>query len=225
MVLHELVADSVWFTQQPLRFGPIRLTTRMTVIRLQDGSLWVHSPVMPSPELSAELARLGPVLYVVAPNKSHHLFFLPFMHANPAALGFVAPGLAKKRPDLASIPVIPRDAPWSDELPGWFIEGLPIIDETVWFHRSSGTLLLTDLLFCFGPDNTGLAAWVAGLLGVRNKLAMSRTMKLLTKDRLALRRSVEPLLSLPVKRVVLAHDQIIENAPIEQLRKAFSWLL
>lgn len=225
MILHELVTGSVWSAQQALRFGPLQLTTRMTVIRLRDGSLWVHSPVSPTPDLLASLAQIGPVRFVVAPNRSHHLFFLPFLQAHPDAHGYIAPGLAQKRPDLASFPLIPHEAAWSEELPGWFIEGLPIINETVWFHRPSGTLLLTDLLFCFGPDNTGFARLIARLLGVYDNLAMSRTMKLATRDRQALRRSVEPLLALPVQRVILAHDQVICDRSGEKLEAAFRWLL
>ncbi|MDP2139642.1 MAG: DUF4336 domain-containing protein [Gammaproteobacteria bacterium] len=225
MLLNELVKGRIWFSQQPLRFGPLHITTRMTVIRLSDGSLWVHSPVTPTPPLLASLSQIGQVRYVVAPNKGHHLFFLLFLHAYPEAHGFVAPGLASKRPDLDSFAVIPQQAPWSDELPSWFIEGLPIINETIWFHRPTGTLLLTDLLFCFGTDNAGLTGFVAKVLGVSGRLAMSRTMKLATKDRQALRRSVEPILSLPVERVIVAHDQIIDSNPVEKLEGAFKWLL
>lgn len=75
ILLSVLVNDQVWHVQQPLKFGPMSISTRMTVVRLADGTLWVHSPVQPTPGLTAELSNLGVVRYVVAPNKSHHLFF------------------------------------------------------------------------------------------------------------------------------------------------------
>lgn len=224
MTLTCTVPNSVWHAQQPLKFGPISLTTRMTVVRLRDGSLWVHSPISPTRDLIDELQKLGTVRYVVAPNKSHHLFFLAFLNAYPAAQGFIAAGLELKRPDLSGFPHIPHEAPWPSEIQGFFIEGLPILNETVWFHTDTGTLVITDLLFCFSTANRGIAAWVSQLLGVRGTLGMSRTMKLAVKDKQALARSVRPLLALPVQTVMVAHDQIINEQPVEKLVQAFAWL-
>ena len=224
MLLTCTVPNSVWHAQQPLKFGPISLTTRMTVVRLRDGSLWVHSPISPTHELIEELQKVGTVRYVVAPNKSHHLFFLAFLNAYPTAQGFIAAGLELKREDLSRFPQVPREAPWGSELQGFFIEGLPILNETVWFHHDTGTLVLTDLLFCFAETNRGITALVSKLLGVRGKLGMSRTMKFAIKDKQALAKSVLPLLSLPVQRVIVAHDQIINEQPIARLTHAFAWL-
>ena len=224
MTLTCIVPDSIWHAQQPLKFGPISLTTRMTVVRLRDGALWVHSPISPTPELIEELRDVGTVRYVVAPNKSHHLFFLAFLNAYPSAQGFIAAGLELKRPDLSRFPQVSREAPWSPELQGFFIEGLPILNETVWFHGDTGTLILTDLLFCFSEASRGVTGLVAKLLGVYGKLGMSRTMKLATKDKQALAQSVLPLLSLPVQRVIVAHDQIISEQPMAKLTRAFAWL-
>lgn len=224
MSLQCIVPDTLWHATQPLRFGPISLSTRMTVVRLQDGSLWVHSPITPSSEICRDLAAAGQVRYVVAPNRSHHLFFLPFLEAYRSAEGFVAPGLDAKRPDLKRFPHVPAMAPWSGELQGFFIEGLPVLNETVWFHHGTGTLVVTDLLFCFSTTNRGLTGLVARVLGVRGTLGMSRTMKLLVKDKSALKRSAEALLALPVQRIIVAHDEIIDRHAAEKLRNAFAWL-
>jgi hypothetical protein len=225
MSLTCIVPNSVWHAQQPLKFGPISFTTRMTVVRLRDGSLWIHSPISPTQEMIEELNKAGTVRYVVAPNKSHHLFFLSFLRAFPSAQGFIAPGLKLKRPDLTQFPQLSDELPWKDEIQGFFIEGLPILNETVWFHTETGTLVLTDLLFCFAESHRGVTALVSKLLGVRGQLGMSRTMKLATKDKKALALSVSPLLSLPVQRVIVAHDQIIDKQPSEKLKRAFAWLM
>ena len=224
MLLSCVVPNSIWHAQQPLKFGPISLTTRMTIVRLRDGSLWVHSPIAPTPDLVDELQKVGIVRYVVAPNKSHYLFFLAFLNAYPSAQGFIAAGLEKKRPDLSRFSQLPREAPWGSELQGYFIEGLPILNETAWFHGDTDTLILTDLLFCFSESNRGITRLGTKLLGVHGKLGMSRTMKLATKDKQALARSVLPLLSLPVQRVIVAHDQIVNEQPIAKLTLAFAWL-
>ncbi|NOV30970.1 DUF4336 domain-containing protein [Methylomonas sp. ZR1] len=226
MLLKTLVSGQIWYAQQAIKFGPLNLSTRATFIKLRDGLVWVHSPIEPSAQLVAEIAEIGPVRYVLAPNKSHHLFFTPFIKAFPNAEGYIAPGLAEKRPDLSAYPVLPplEKPAWTTELIPVFVEGLPIINETAWFHSATGTLILTDLLFCFGAEHFGLARVVARLLGVYDQLAMSRTMKLLVKDKAALARTVDALLALDVERIVLAHDRIIENDAKRQLSAAFNWL-
>lgn len=224
MTLECIVPDAVWHAQHPLKFGPISLTTRMTVVRLRDGSLWIHSPVSPTEEIVAALQSIGRVRYVVAPNKSHHLFFLEFLKAFPTAQGFIAEGLESKRADLAGFPHVPRSAPWSTELEGFFIAGLPLLNETAWFHRDTGTLILTDLLFYFSDANRGLARLISKLLGVHETLGMSRTMKFAIRNRQEFARSVLPLLSLPVQRVIVAHDQIVDDQPVNRLAQAFAWL-
>jgi hypothetical protein len=133
MPLECIVPNVLWHAQQPLKFGPISLTTRMTVVRLRDRTLWIHSPISPTRVLIEELRSLGRVSYVVAPNKSHHLFFLEFLNAFPAAEGFIAEGLESKRKDLAQFKAIPREPPWNQDLQGFFIEGLPLLNETACF--------------------------------------------------------------------------------------------
>jgi len=219
-----IVPDTLWHAQHPLKFGPISLTTRMTVVRLRDGSLWIHSPIPPTSEIVEQLQRIGDVRYVIAPNRSHHLFFLEFVAAFPAAEGFIAEGLELKRPDLARFTRIRRDAPWSSELQGFFIAGLPVINETAWFHGDTETLILTDLLFCFSRTTRGLAGLISKLLGVHGELGMSRTMKLTIKDKQALANAVTPMLSLPIKRVIVAHDQVIEEEAAVKFSQAFAWL-
>ena len=114
---------------------------------------------------------------------------------------------------------------WSPDLESRFVEGLPVLNETVWFHPSTGTLILTDLLFNLGKGNGVMLGLVARMLGVHDRLAMSRTMKMMTKDKAAVAAAARHLLSLPVKRIVLAHDQIIEEDAAARMKAAFDWLL
>lgn len=47
--------------------------TRMIVIRLSNGGLFLWSPTALSDALRAAIDRLGPVKHIVAPNSLHHL--------------------------------------------------------------------------------------------------------------------------------------------------------
>jgi len=225
--LQAVVPGSIWHVQQPVKIGPLHVATRSTFVKLKDESVWVHSPVAPSVQLLAELAEIGPVRHVVAPNRSHHLFFAQFIAAYPGAKGYLAPDLIEKRPDLVGHEKLHETnaQAWSPELAGYFVDGIPTLNETVWFHQETGALLLTDLLFCFGNHNQALLRFLAGLLGVRERLGMSRTMKMLVKDKAALAAVARKLLALDVRRVVLAHDQIVEDDAQAWLEAAFAWLL
>ena len=72
----------------------------MTVIRLADGSLFVHSPIELTDTLRGEIDALGPVRHVVAPNSFHHLYVAPYRDAYPAARLYAAPGLVARRPKI-----------------------------------------------------------------------------------------------------------------------------
>ncbi|MEO0952649.1 MAG: DUF4336 domain-containing protein [Pseudomonadota bacterium] len=224
-MITKLVDGKIWHSTHEVKFGPIKMNTRATFVRLSDGSIWVHSPV-PLDELDvAKLARLGEVKFVVAPNKTHHIFFEGFIAQFPGAKGFVAPGLATKEPGLSCFATLDADANrlWSEDFDSVFVDGLPVLNETVWFHRGTGTLLLADLLFSFAPRSFGMTQLVARLLGVYDRLAMSRTMKFMVKDRANFKLSIDQILSWPIERIILAHDRIIEDDAQTQLIAAFGW--
>lgn len=44
---------------------------RMAVVKLSDGSLWVHSPVELDGPLRKALDKVGPVMHIVSPNYEH----------------------------------------------------------------------------------------------------------------------------------------------------------
>jgi uncharacterized protein DUF4336 len=96
----------------------MRVSSRMTVVRLRDGKLWLHSPVPVSPQLRAQLGELGEVAFIVAPDRYHHLFVDACVQAFPHAAVFGAPGLAAKRPDLRGMRELRDHAEpeWAGEL-------------------------------------------------------------------------------------------------------------
>ncbi|WP_341503697.1 DUF4336 domain-containing protein [Gallaecimonas sp. GXIMD4217] len=69
------LADSLWRVDgEAVPFFGVPYTTRMTVVRLTDGRLWIHSPIRLTEQLKARLADLGEVRYLMAPNHLHRLY-------------------------------------------------------------------------------------------------------------------------------------------------------
>src|SRR5512145_2119434 len=94
------LAPDLWVAPRPLPLLVGDIGTRMTVVRLPDGGLWLHSPVRLDAETKQALDALGAVRWVVAPSKVHYFFVAPYGAAYPAARLLAAPGLAEMRTDL-----------------------------------------------------------------------------------------------------------------------------
>jgi hypothetical protein len=57
----------------------------MTVIRCSDGLLVVHSPCHPSAELIEQIAGIGHVAHIIAPNWFHDLYLAAYRRLYPRA--------------------------------------------------------------------------------------------------------------------------------------------
>ena len=225
-MLRELDRD-IWVAQRPQRFVGLEVGTRMTVLRLRDGSLLLHSPVSLDAGLRRELDALGPVRFAVAPNRVHHLYAGGVAKAYPGARLWVGPGLERKRPDLVIEGVLGDEAPaaWRGQVDQVFFRGRPYENEVVFLHRSSRTLLLCDLAFNFGARAHPLTRTLLRLIGSYGRFGPSRLDPLLIRDRRAARASLERILAWDFDRVVVAHGEILERGGREALRSGYAWLL
>jgi hypothetical protein len=217
----------LWVAESPLRFLGIDVGARMTIVRLPDQTLWLHSPIAAASELVQQVAGLGPVAHLVAPNRFHHLFVSEWKQAFPEASVFAAPGLDSKRPDLASAAVL-GDAPepgWADAIDQIRIEGVPLANEVVFFHRPSATLIATDLAFNIQASSPPLTRFAFRLSGAYGRLAPTVIERLIIRDRPAFRRSLERILAWPFERVVVAHGEVSENGGREQITRGYEWVL
>jgi hypothetical protein len=221
------VAQDIWHLPYHFTALGIRISSRMTVVRLGGGKLWLHSPVPISPQVRVQLEALGEVAYIVAPNKAHHLFAGDCKAAFPQAMLFGAPGLNRKRPDLRDMHKLGA-APepyWEGELGQLIVEGIPLLNETAWFHQRSRTLILTDLCQWWKGEMPVSSRLYATLTGVRTQLAVPYTIRLLVKDRPALARSIHTMLEWDFERVIVAHNAIVDSKAREAVKGALADLL
>ena len=96
------------------------------------------------------------------------------------------------------------------------IDGIPFLNETVFFHHPSGTLLVTDLFFHMldRPPNW-MSRAVFSLLGVLGRPRQSPLVRMQTQDRAAAAASVRRLLDWPIQRVAPAHGAILEGDGVQ----------
>ena len=204
-------------------------STRMTVVRLASGDLWIHSPIRISDGLLKEVGALGRVKYLIAPNKLHHLFMPEWMKAFPEALSYSSPGLQKKRPDIAfSRQLGPNpELAWAEDIKQTIFRGSAVMEEVVFFHRSSGTLILTDLIENIRPDrlNCGqrMFARIAGVLFPKGRTPLDWRLTFLFGKREA-RASLRTILGWAPENIIISHGECIFGGGSDFLRQSFSWV-
>ncbi|UWQ20901.1 DUF4336 domain-containing protein [Jannaschia sp. W003] len=202
-----------------------RYPTRMAVIEGEDGvALW--SPVAATPALVEAVAALGPVRAIVAPNHLHHLFVADWTTLAPGARLLLAPGLARKRPDLAPAEEIDDGTTMPAGLAHAVLRGNAITTEVVGFHPPSGTALFTDLLQQFPRGwHSGWRGLVARLdLMCAPEPTVPRKFRVATRDRAAMRAGLDTVRAWPVERVAMAHGTPVPMDGAALIDRAFRWL-
>ncbi|MFM7446262.1 MAG: DUF4336 domain-containing protein [Tabrizicola sp.] len=199
--------------------------TRMVLVRLRDGGLWVWSPIPLMPALKAAVDRLGPVQHLISPNCLHHMSMASWQAAYPEAVLYAMRGLGAKRPDLRIDVTFGQSiATWSDEIGCVLIE-TRITPEAVFFHHHSRTVIFTDLLQQLPPDwFKGWRKLIARLdLMTSAELAVPRKFRLAVQNRKDLREQIASLLALNPEALIVAHGPCLQTGAAPLLRRAFSW--
>ncbi len=229
--LLEPLGPDIWLADGPeIRFYGIPFPTRMTVIRLQSGDLFLHSPVRHSPELERELRDLGRIRHLVSPNWIHYAYIQGWRDAVPESLAWASPNVRKRASgkgievqfdrDLAGAP----DAAWADDIDQIIVQGSSAHTEVVFFHRGSRVLILTDLIENMHSENMPLwlrpFARLAGIVAPNGKMPLDMWLTFSGgRDQLA--RALGRMLDWQPETVVLAHGDILrENVP-QRLREGF----
>ncbi len=219
-----MLAPSLWVADRPLKIAVGDIGTRMTVIRLADGGLFLHSPVQLDTDTRQALDDAGPVRAIVAPSKVHHLFVGDYLRAYPEARVYGAPGLAEKRRDLRFHGVLSDEAApeWRGEIAQHLFRGAPSMNEVVFFHLSTRTLLFTDLAFNVPADRTSGARLFYWLVGAAGRFGPHRLVRLLIRDRRVARDSVDNILRWDFDRVIVTHGEVLETGGRERVAAAFA---
>ena len=201
----------------------------MTVVRLESGGLWLHSPVRPTEERRHAVDQLGPVRDLVAPNKIHSLGIAPWKALYPSATVWASPAFSKRHPDIAVDAVLLNEvqAPWRSDIDLCVIEGHAALDEVAFLHKASRTLILTD--FIQKHDAAG-ETWfwrgvkrMVGILGPAGGVPLD--IKLSVRDKAAMRRSIERILDWDFDNLIIAHGHCRQGGAKDDVRRAFAWLL
>lgn len=225
------VEDRIWTRPYGVRYAGLRFFSRMTVVRLADGLLMLHSPGPIDGETRAAIDRLGEVGHIVAPGSFHHEHVAEAQVAYPEATTWICPGVERKQPRLAFDGLLGDTPPdvWAGEFDQTLVRGTRIMTEVALYHRPSRTLLLVDLIENIGDatDGAGLGIkiWWKAVFRMWNKARPAPEYQLGWFDRTAARRSLERILAWDFDRIVLSHGDLIEASARDVAREAWSGVL
>ena len=219
-----------WFADgSVVSFHGFRYPTRMAVIRLGSGGLFVWSPIALCEALRDELAALGPVTDLVSPNKLHHFWLGEWKNAYPAARLHAPPGLPRKRPDLRFDAVLgdKPDEAWAADIDQVRFSGSFAMTEIVFLHRTSRTAVFADLIQNFPPGwFTGwrgrLARW-GRIVAPDHSTPRDWRSTFWRRDRT--RHALQRILDFKPERVLIAHGDVAASGGTEFIREGLRWLL
>ena len=205
------MADNVWEVSEPLKAAGLQLGHRMTVMKLGSGELVVHSPVRWSEGLRDALLELGSPGWFVAPSRFHDLYWPEWFRAFPKARFAAVPGMAKEHPELPFTGVLTQESDfWGDELVALPVRGMPRLNEHVFLHGPSRSLIVADLVFNVDADAQNLMGkLILRLNAIYRRPGTSRIFRALIKDKTAFRESLQRILSHEFDRTIVGHGKNI----------------
>ena len=166
------VGEGIFVLEQNLELGPLQTPLRCTVIRLKNGTLWVHAPLAPTQEFFEMVESCGEsVAHVIAPTyalehkvfvkdalqrwpdaqlwTSPNQFSFPFAVSNEFIFGKDVSGVLTSSFTSSTSQEKPS---WTDEIEYASLEGgtfniggkSTTLCETAFFHKESKSLIVTD---------------------------------------------------------------------------------
>ncbi len=188
-----------------------RFRRRMTIMRTRAKQLVIHSPIRLQEADYAKIETLGLVSHIVAPNRFHQSDAAEWRRRFPLAT-FHPPGTAGHWPMglRKEIDCLPFD-------------GTRLLQESVYFHVVSRTLVVTDLVFNLQMEVEGFEKFLFKLNGVYKHFGPSRLLRYgFINDVDQARRSLRRILEWDFERVIMSHGTILEREGRVKLAFAFA---
>jgi hypothetical protein len=230
----EPLGCDLWFADGGIvSFHGFAYPTRMVIVRLADGGLWLWSPVERTPSIEQALVALGPVRHIVSPNSLHYLFLRDWQSAFPDAKLWGTAATVAKRTDLHFCGTLADIAPiaWKGQIDQFYFTNSLFMDELMFFHRASRTAIIADLSQTFSIDFLKLhwPWWIRPVAKISKMIEgwgyPPIDYRISFRRRKNARLKIRMLIEERPEHVVVAHGKVIRIRGVAFLRRAFSWLL
>ena len=213
------ITDDLALLQYPFRVFGIDFTRNVTLIRLNDGRLVIHSTAPFSADDVAMIRKFGEPAWLVDATLMHDTFGQQGRAAFPGIPYLAPPGFAEVS-GVDTNPLCPAPNEWSGQLDVVPIEGTRKYEHAL-LHRNSRTLVVADLMFSFAEGGSSWSRFfVRNVMRLPRLQGISVFFRMLINDRQAFARSMAEVLELDFIRIIVGHREVIGNEPKEVLRRA-----
>ena len=215
--LYEYQNNTIWIKEYPIHYAGTKFNSRMTIIRLSNGNLFIHSPCNIDRATKIAIDKLGQVEFIVAPGSYHYLYVSSAQRAFPKAETFICPGIERKQPNLEFDGFLEErpNPKWSDDFEQVLVHGNKWIKEVAFYHKITRTLILVDLIENFTEQtedvNWTLKLWFKVVFRMWNNPKPAPEYQLGWKDKKAASLALKKILSWDFERIVMAHGDLIEK--------------
>ena len=208
---------------------PLPFTTRMTVVRLSSGNLFLHSPIKFDARLAEELQGMGTVGHLVSPNQFHYAHIGEWAAAFPDTITWASPRVRQRararhvdvdfKRDLEASP--PEE--WSREIDQVLFPG-GYFKEFIFFHKASRTMILTDAIINIELDKISepwrTATKLTGMHHPSGQIFFGMRLPLLVQRRKA-KTAIRRIHSWQPQRIVLSHGRCFDADADKVIRRIF----
>jgi hypothetical protein len=222
----ETITPTLWIDTAPVNILGMKLTSTMTILKLRDEALLLHSPLPLTHERRDWICSLGRVAHLYVPNTFHHLWVGDWAKAFPEARLHAPSGLSRKRSDLRIDRLHDQEREPSfegvlDEVP---IHGFRMMETVLVFHPSSAAIV-TDLAHNVGRPTQAWAKLYTKAMGFYDQVALSSAIRWGGfDDKNAARQSVDALLAHSFERLLVGHGAPLLSGGHAALTNATQWL-
>ncbi len=223
------IGNEIWMADgSPVSFFGFAYPTRMVVVRLSGEKLWIWSPIALTNGLIREIEALGKVSFLISPNKLHYLFLGEWAAKWPDAIMVASPGLKKKRKDL-NFDLELGDDPypgWAKEIDQVIVHGSFVLDEVLFFHKTSRTLMVCDLIQRFDPKKvhgiTALIMKLDGLVGDNGSTPREWRATFLHKNKA--RTAIKRVIKWNPRQLIIAHGKCAWKNAVVVVKRSLRWI-
>jgi hypothetical protein len=221
----EELEPNLWRVQGSLH--GMALKRVMTLVRLADGRIVVHSAIALDDDAIARIDAWGKPAVLLVPNAYHRLDAPAWVDRYPSLEVRCPSGARRKIEEVVRVDGDYDGLDLGEDLTVENLDGLSAAEGVLTVRSPAGaTLVFNDALFNM-PHGTGMAGWffryvTASTGGPR----VSRLFRwFVIKDRAALRAHLERLAETPdLVRIIVSHHRMITEKPSETLREVAATL-
>lgn len=197
------------FIESEIKMPLMALPVRSVYVNLGDKGILIS----PGSKISVDQYRqLSNVTDIVAPNLFHTGGIPKAQSTFKNARIWGPEGAKNKKPEIQwSHSLVTQSWPFENELRMVPIAGMPKINEVVFYHPVTKSIIVADLAF----NMNDLSGWgprlILGLFGTYKKFGVSRFFLKFIEDKTAFKNSIALLLSLDFDKIIVSHGNNLLN--------------